>query len=67
MEKEATQLWTKDVPASWFCLDLGPTRSVLLMKYTLRHGMKFKSDSLRTWDLQVNSYDSSLLISCSGF
>ncbi|KAH3763437.1 E3 ubiquitin-protein ligase Ufd4 [Pelomyxa schiedti] len=52
VEKLATQLWTKDVPASWFCLDLGPSRSVLLSKYTLRHGMKFKADSLRTWDLQ---------------
>src|SRR3989338_3552751 len=47
-----TELWTKDVPASWFCVDLGSTRSVRVTHYTLRHGGNYRADSLRTWDLQ---------------
>jgi hypothetical protein len=47
-----TELWTKDVPASWFCIDLGRNRSVVPTYYTLRHGGNYKADSLRTWDFQ---------------
>lgn len=47
-----SDLWTKDIPSSWFTIDLGPTRSVVPTAYALRHGMSFKADSLRTWDLQ---------------
>ncbi|EGC35433.1 hypothetical protein DICPUDRAFT_16127, partial [Dictyostelium purpureum] len=44
--------WTKDVPASWVMIDVGPNRSVVPHYYTIRHGLSFKSDSLRTWDFQ---------------
>mmetsp|Transcript_1771 Transcript_1771/g.5488 ORF Transcript_1771/g.5488 Transcript_1771/m.5488 type:complete len:711 (-) Transcript_1771:2253-4385(-) len=47
-----TELWTKDVPASWFSIDLGHNRSVVPTHYSLRHGSKYKSDCLRTWDFQ---------------
>lgn len=46
------ELWTKDVPSSWFCVDLGANRSVIPSHYELRHGRRFKSDCPRTWDLQ---------------
>jgi hypothetical protein len=48
-----TELWTKDVPASWFMIDLGPGRSVVPTFYTLRHGGNYRADSLRNWDFQV--------------
>lgn len=47
-----TELWTKDVPASWFMIDLGPGRSVIPTFYTLRHGGNYRADSLRNWDFQ---------------
>ena len=47
-----TELWTKDVPASWFMVDLGPGRSVICTYYTLRHGGNYRADSLRNWDFQ---------------
>ncbi len=47
-----TELWTKDVPASWFMVDLGPGRSVIPTFYTLRHGGNYRADSLRNWDFQ---------------
>ena len=46
------ELWTKDVPASWFMVDLGPGRSVIPTFYTLRHGGNYRADSLRNWDFQ---------------
>jgi len=46
------ELWTKDVPASWFLLDLGPDRALLSTYYSLRHGGNYRADSLRTWDFQ---------------
>jgi len=51
----SSDLWTKDIPSSWFTLDLGPNRTVVPTAYTLRHGMNFKADSLRTWELQGSS------------
>ena len=47
-----SDLWTKDIPSSWFTLDIGPNRTVIPSAYGLRHGMNFRADSLRTWDLQ---------------
>ncbi len=46
------ELWSNDVPASWFCLDFGPSRSVNATSYVLRHGGNYRADSLRNWDLQ---------------
>jgi len=53
----SSDLWTKDIPSSWFTLDLGQSRSVAPTAYTLRHGMNFKADSLRTWELQGSTGD----------
>jgi len=52
VSREPSELWTKDVPASWFSIDLGKTRVAIPTTYTLRHGGNYKADSLRTWDLQ---------------
>jgi E3 ubiquitin-protein ligase HECTD1 len=52
--RKPTELWTMDVPSSWFCVDLGSTRSLLLTHYTLRHGGNSKKDSLRNWVLQAS-------------
>lgn len=45
------ELWTKDVPSSWFSLDFG-ARRVRVNCYSLRHGGNYRADSLRTWDFQ---------------
>jgi hypothetical protein len=37
--RKPSETWTMDVPASWFCVDLGPSRSLILTYYTLRHGL----------------------------
>lgn len=50
--REPRECWTRDVPASWFQLDLGPTRKLVPKFYTLRHGGNYKADSLRNWDFQ---------------
>jgi hypothetical protein len=50
--KDPSEFWTKDVPASWFQIDLGEQRAVVPTYYTLRHGGNYKADSLRTWDFQ---------------
>ena len=42
--KEPHECWTKDIPASWFQLDLGPNRRVLPNYYTIRHGGNYKAD-----------------------
>jgi len=52
LQKTPADLWTKDVPASWFALDFGRNRAVAPTHYTLRHGGNYRADSLRTWDLQ---------------
>ena len=46
-----SELWTKDVPSSWFCLDFGSLR-VRPTTYSLRHGGNYRGESLRTWDFQ---------------
>lgn len=46
------ELWSKDVPASWFSVDFGQNRSVIVSHYALRHGGNYRADSLRNWDLQ---------------
>jgi len=52
VSRTPTELWTKDVPASWLSIDLGKNRAVVPNFYTLRHGANYKADSLRTWDLR---------------
>jgi hypothetical protein len=46
------ELWSNDVPASWFCLDFGTRRTIVVTSYVLRHGGNYRADSLRNWDLQ---------------
>ena len=53
LSQTPSELWTDDVPASWFCIDLGDNRTILTTHYTLRHGGNYKGDCLRTWDFQV--------------
>ena len=50
--QDPEELWTEDVPASWFCIDLGVHRAVVPTYYTLRHGGQYPTDFPRTWDLQ---------------
>ena len=50
--RKSKELWTKDVPSSWFSIDLGPNRRVIPSHYTLQHGGSYKSDCLRNWDFQ---------------
>lgn len=50
--RKGMDCWSRDVPSSWVSFDLGPKRAVIPTAYSLRHGMNFRSDSLRTWDLQ---------------
>jgi hypothetical protein len=46
-----SELWTKPVPASWFCVDF-KTRRIRPHHYSLRHGGLHNTDFLRSWDLQ---------------
>jgi hypothetical protein len=46
------ELWSKDVPASWFSIDFGRNRSVIASHYILRHGGNYRADCLRNWDFQ---------------
>lgn len=51
----SSEVWTKDVPSSWICLDLGVGRSLIITQYTLRHGgLTPKQDNLRNWVLQAS-------------
>jgi hypothetical protein len=50
--RKSKELWTKDVPSSWFAIDLGPNRTVVPSYYSLQHGGSYKSDCLRNWDFQ---------------
>jgi len=52
--RKSTECWTMDVPASWYCVDLGSTRTLLLTAYTLRHGGNSKQDCLRNWVMQCS-------------
>lgn len=52
VDKMPSEVWTNDIPSSWISIDLGPFRRLTLSYYTLRHGLNFKADALRTWDLQ---------------
>lgn len=49
---QENELWSKDVPASWFSIDFGPNRTVIASHYTLRHGGNYRADTLRNWDFQ---------------
>jgi hypothetical protein len=46
-----SELWTKDVPSSWFSVDLG-SRKCIPTHYTLIHGGSFEADILRNWYFQ---------------
>jgi hypothetical protein len=48
--QEPNELWTRPVPASWFCVDF-KSRRVRPLHYSLRHGGLHKTDFLRHWDL----------------
>ena len=48
----ASELWTKDVPSSWFSIQFKNGRCVRPTSYCLRHGGNYRADSLRTWDFQ---------------
>mmetsp|Transcript_1210 Transcript_1210/g.4347 ORF Transcript_1210/g.4347 Transcript_1210/m.4347 type:complete len:447 (+) Transcript_1210:70-1410(+) len=52
VSRQPGELWTQDVPAQWFCIDLGHNSTLRPTHYTLRHGANYKSDSLRCWDFQ---------------
>lgn len=52
LSTQENELWSNDVPASWFCLDFGPKRTIIASHYTLRHGGNYRADSLRNWDIQ---------------
>ena len=52
--RKPIEFWTKDIPASWVCVDLGPSRKLLLTHYTLRHGGDSVQDFLRNWALQAS-------------
>jgi hypothetical protein len=57
--------WTKDVPSSWFAVDLGVNRKAIPTYYTLVHGgsngyishffliiLDYEADILRNWYFQ---------------
>lgn len=52
VDKVAMDVWTNDVPASWFSIDFGPNRRILLSYYSLRHGGNYTADALRNFELQ---------------
>jgi hypothetical protein len=51
LDKNPSELWTQDIPASWIYIDLGDY-SVQPYAYSLRHGGNYIADSLRNWDFQ---------------
>jgi hypothetical protein len=53
-ELKPTECWTKDVPSSWFAIDLGKNRTLVLTYYTLRHGSNSRQDCLRNWVVQCS-------------
>eukprot|EP01133_Synstelium_polycarpum_P002524 gene2524-2885_t len=54
VELRPLECWTKDVPSSWFCIDLGNSYVLTPKYYTLRHGGNSKQDCLRNWLLQAS-------------
>jgi hypothetical protein len=51
LDENALELWTQNVPASYFCIDFMRYR-VTPLAYALRHGHNHKRDYLRNWDFQ---------------
>jgi hypothetical protein len=49
---DSTELWTENVPSSWFSIDFGANRKIIPTYYTLVHGGNYANDILRTWHLQ---------------
>lgn len=54
-EKEPRECWSQDVPSSWLQIDLGPSKSLRITHYTLRHGSNSKQDLIRNWILKASS------------
>jgi len=52
VDSTPSDVWTKDVPSSWFSIDFGPHRRVTVSNYSLRHGGNYVADTLRSWELQ---------------
>eukprot|EP00029_Vermamoeba_vermiformis_P014214 TRINITY_DN933_c0_g1_i1.p1 TRINITY_DN933_c0_g1~~TRINITY_DN933_c0_g1_i1.p1 ORF type:complete len:527 (+),score=102.64 TRINITY_DN933_c0_g1_i1:1405-2985(+) len=52
VDKTSKEVWTKEIPSSWFAIDLRKGKSLLPTYYTLRHGASSKMDCLRSWVLQ---------------
>jgi len=45
------EMWTKDIPSSYFTIDFGPGRQIIPTCYTLVH-CNYNNDILRTWQFQ---------------
>eukprot|EP00026_Physarum_polycephalum_P005394 Phypoly_transcript_05428.p1 GENE.Phypoly_transcript_05428~~Phypoly_transcript_05428.p1 ORF type:complete len:582 (-),score=64.01 Phypoly_transcript_05428:105-1850(-) len=54
LELKPAECWTKDVPSSWFAIDLGKNRQLVVTYYSLRHGSNSRQDCLRNWVLQCS-------------
>eukprot|EP01112_Ceratiomyxa_fruticulosa_P011781 TRINITY_DN3229_c1_g1_i1.p1 TRINITY_DN3229_c1_g1~~TRINITY_DN3229_c1_g1_i1.p1 ORF type:complete len:503 (-),score=104.54 TRINITY_DN3229_c1_g1_i1:213-1721(-) len=54
VEIKPSECWTRDVPSSWFAIDLGRNRTLIPTHYTLRHGGNNSKDCLRNWCLQTS-------------
>lgn len=48
------ECWTKEIPSSWFSLDLRQGK-LIPTHYTLRHGGNSKMECLRNWSLQASN------------
>eukprot|EP01129_Flabellula_baltica_P017106 TRINITY_DN9380_c0_g1_i1.p1 TRINITY_DN9380_c0_g1~~TRINITY_DN9380_c0_g1_i1.p1 ORF type:complete len:466 (-),score=93.84 TRINITY_DN9380_c0_g1_i1:67-1464(-) len=51
LDQSPTELWTEDMPASWFVIHMGRF-TVVPTGYRIRHGGNYKADALRNWDFQ---------------
>lgn len=54
LERKPKECWSQDVPSSWLQIDLGPTRSLRITQYSLRHGTNSKKDLIRNWVLKAS-------------
>lgn len=54
LERVPKECWSQDVPSSWLQIDLGPTRSLRVTHYSLRHGSNSKKDLIRNWVLKAS-------------
>jgi hypothetical protein len=59
VDTPAAEMYTRDVPSSWVCADVGAGRRVAVCQYALRHGVRCNADSARSWELQGSNDGSS--------